>query len=573
MTSRRKLFAAIAAVIFVAGGAGWLASSSIHSPAELAARTAPPDASAILVPVEERVLSSDIVTRGTARFGSPQQLFLAPSALKPDSGIVSRLPLAGTELREGDVVLTTSGRPVFLLAGERPSFRDLGPGLTGDDVKQLEESLLRLGFDPGPADGVYDGSTGAAVTEWYSRAGFSAFQASTAQLEALRALNADSNSTQIELIGAQDALATAQAALDSARTANARAVQAAKDAQSAVTIAVAIADANNRAAAAEVAAKQAALNQLLAPSDPPATPAEIAVAQAELSLAQANAEVTRVTGEGDVAAARSAERAASSEVTSTTNDIRAAEAAVGNASAALVVRRRQAELASSELGRATAQAGVQTPADEVIFVTSAPVRVSELTVIAGAPVSGALMTVTNAVVAVDGSLRLEEATLAKAGMVVQIDEPDLNINATGVISRVAESPGTNGVDGFHVYFEVLVDGSPPALVGTSVRLTVPVESTGGAVLAVPVSAVTLSVDGSSRVQRQRDGVLEFVTVDPGLSAEGYVEVAPVGGELKIGDLVVIGFDLPAGQQDGSPQDTAPAPSAPAETAPAGTAGP
>ena len=572
MTSRRKLFIAIAGVILIAGGAGWLASSTIHSPAELAARTSPPDASAILVPAEERVLSSDIVTRGTARFGSPQQLFLAPSALKTDGGIVARLPLPGTELREGDVVLTTSGRPVFLLAGERPSFRDLGPGISGDDVRQLEESLTRIGFDPGQVDGVYDGSTGAAVAEWYSRAGFSAFEASAAQLEALRALNADSNSIQIELIGAQDSLATAQAALDSARAANTRAVQTAGDAQAAVTTAVAIADANNRVTAADVGVKQAALNNLLAAADPPATLEEIAASQAELSLAQATANVVRLTGEGDVAAARSAERAAVSDVTSTANDIRAAEAAVRNASASLAVRKRQADLAASELGRATAQAGVQLPADEVIFVVSAPVRVSEVAITAGAPVSGALMTVTNAVVAVDGALRLEEASLAKAGMAVQIDEPDLNINASGVISRVAESPGTNGVDGFHVYFEVLVDGAPASLVGTSVRLTVAVESTGGAVLAVPVSAVTLSADGTSRVQRQNNGVLEFVTVDPGLSAEGYVEVTAIAGELNAGDLVVIGFDQSAGQQASSPQDTTPAETAPAGT-PAGTASP
>lgn len=570
MTSRRKLFLAILGAIAVAGVAGWLASSSIHSPAELAARTAPPDASAILVPAEERVLSSDIVTRGTARFGSPQELFLSPSALKPEGGIVARLPLPGTELREGDVVLTTSGRPVFLLIGDRPSFRDLGPGLTGEDARQLEEALARLGFNPGTVDGVYDDATGAAVAEWYSLAGFSAFQASAAQLEAIRTLNADSNSTQIELISAQDALSTAQAALDSARAANARVLQAVADAQTAVTTATAIADANNRAASAEVAAKQAAVDTLVADGG---TPAETSAARADLSLAQAVAEVTRVTGEGDVTAAQSAERAASADVTSTSNDIRAAEAAVRNANAALTVRMRQADLAASELGLATAQAGVQVPADEVIYLASAPVRVSEVTVAAGAPVSGALMKVTNAVVAVDGALRLEEAALAKEGMVVQIDEPDLNINTTGVISRVAESPGTNGVDGFHVYFEVLVDGAPPSLVGTSVRLTVPVESTGGAVLAVPVSAVTLSADGSSRVQRQINGLLEFVTVDPGLSAEGYVEVTPVQGELKAGDLVVVGFDQLTGQQSALPQDSTAGGTAPAETSVAGTATP
>jgi hypothetical protein len=183
------------------------------------------------------------------------------------------------------------------------------------------------------------------------------------------------------------------------------------------------------------------------------------------------------------------------------------------------------------------------------------------------------MKVTSAVVAVDGSLRLEEAPLAKAGMAVQIDEPDLNIKEAGVISQVAESPGTNGVDGFHVWFEVLVDGSPTSLVGTSVRLIVPVESTGGAVLAVPVSAVTLSTDGSSRVQRQHNGVLEFVTVDPGLSAEGYVEVSPVEGDLQPGDLVVIGFDESPGQQIATPQESGTTSTTPAETAPAGTATP
>ena len=93
-----------------------------------------------------------------------------------------------------------------------------------------------------------------------------------------------------------------------------------------------------------------------------------------------------------------------------------------------------------------------------------------------------------------------------------------------------------------MYFEVLVDGSPQSLVGASVRLTVPVESTGGSVLAVPVSAVTLSADGSSRVQRDNNGKLEYVTVEPGLSAHGFVAVKPLDSALDPGDLVVVGFD-------------------------------
>ncbi len=541
MTGRGRVAGIVLAAVVLAAAAGWVAGSRIHSPAEVASRTAPPPAAPILVPAEERILSTDIVTRGTARFGSPQQLSLAPSALKPEAGVTARLPLAGTELREGDVVFTTSGRPVFLLTGEQPAFRDLGPGIEGNDVRQLEEALARMGFDAGPIDGVYDKRTEDAVAAWYERAGFAPFTASAQQLAAVRALEADRNSTEIDVISAQDSAATAESALDAARAAHARALEVSQASLSAVAAAVAMADANNRAAAAEVVAKQAALDAL----GDGATPAEIAAAEAELALARANAEVTRLTGERDVAAAQAAETASRADVTSALRDVRAAEKALGNANAALSVRYRQADIVASDLALAKLQAGVQVPADEVIFVASTPVRVADLVVERGGPATGPVMTVTDAIVAVDGSLRLEEAPLAEPGMPVIIDEPDLGIKATGIIRRVADSPGTNGVDGFHVYFEVLVDGSPPSLVGASVRMTIPVESTGGSVLAVPVGALTLSADGSSRVQRDDNGTLEFVTVEPGLSADGFVAVTPLDSVLNPGDLVVIGFDQQA----------------------------
>src|SRR5256712_13221466 len=188
--------------------------------------------------------------------------------------------------------------------------------------------------------------------------------------------------------------------------------------------------------------------------------------------------------------------------------------------AALILRQRQASVVESDLSIAKLQAGVQVPADELIFVSNAPVRLSEVQP-RNEQTGGTLITVTNASVAVDGSLRLEEAALAKAWMPVSIDEPDLGIKASGVISRVAGSPGTNGVDSFHVYFEVVVDQSPPALVGASVRLTVPVQATGGNVLAVPVSAVTLSADGSFRAQRIQQDKVGFDNVEQGLIGAGF----------------------------------------------------
>src|SRR5262245_56169130 len=76
---------------------GWMLASQIESPAEAAARTAPPTPSPILVPVEKRVLTSDIVTRGTARYGLPQSISVVPSVLKPSIGVITTLPLLNTQ--------------------------------------------------------------------------------------------------------------------------------------------------------------------------------------------------------------------------------------------------------------------------------------------------------------------------------------------------------------------------------------------------------------------------------------------------------------------------------------------
>jgi multidrug efflux pump subunit AcrA (membrane-fusion protein) len=383
---RRTLALGLFIVVVIAALAGWLAGELIRSPAEVAAQRTPPEPSPILVPVEERLLSSDVVTRGTARFGSPQALTLATSDLKSGHRIVTRLPATGANLAEGDVVLTVSDRPVFLFQGRTPSYRDLGPGVAGKDVRQLEAALDRIGVAPGRVDGLFDAETEQAVATLYSRVGFDPVQATEAQLQAIRPLEAE--------------------LLDNAR----------------------------------------------------------------------------------------------------------------------------------------AGAGIQFPADELIFVRSAPVRVTELSVDRGDPPKDPLMTVTDVIVAIDSSLPVEEAPLVRPGMKVLIDEPDLGIEETGVVSEVAETPGTEGVDGFHVYIEILVDGAPPSLVGASLRLTIPIESTKGAVLAVPVSALSLGPDGASRVQRVTDGKAEFVRVEPGLSAGGFVEVAPLDGTLEPGDLVVVGFE-------------------------------
>jgi multidrug efflux pump subunit AcrA (membrane-fusion protein) len=152
-----------------------------------------------------------------------------------------------------------------------------------------------------------------------------------------------------------------------------------------------------------------------------------------------------------------------------------------------------------------------------------------------------VLSVTDNQIVIDSSLPLDVAPLVKPGMEVAIDESALGFKAKGVVETVAESPGTRGVDGYHFYFAVRVGETPTPLQGFSLRLTMPIKSTQGAVITVPVSALALAADGTSRVQVQNSkGALEYVTVEPGLAADGFVEVKPIEGKLEPGQLVVVG---------------------------------
>ncbi len=536
--NQRKGAAVLIGTIVLASAAGWIAARGITSPAEVAARTAAPVASPILVPVEERQLSTNVVVRGTGRFGSPQKLTIATSTLKPNSGIVSDSVLSGTSMHEGDLVLTASGRPVFLLVGARPMSRDLGGGTTGDDVRQLEQALARLGFDPGPIDGVFDERTESAVSAFYARAGFAAFGPTAEQLTQLRARSVDLVTTNTETLVAADGQSAALAKLIEARGALDDARARAHAAPASVERAIALAAAQERSSMAEISAARAARDAIYATAPTP-PPVELATADRDLVRAQTAADSARLNGQRDIADAAVAAAAAERDAVVKRAALASVERALVSADNIAAARVRLARLAQDEADRARRSAGIQVPADEVIFVVNAPVRVSEVLVSRGDQIRGAAMVVTDSIVSIDSGLAVDDVALVKVGMTAQIEEPSLGIALKGVVKRIAGSPGTNGVDGFHVYFETSVDSPPPNLPGASVRLTIAVKSTSAAVLAVPTSALTLTAEGRSRVQVQRNGVGEFVDVVPGLSTNGYVEVT---GQLKKGDLVTIGVE-------------------------------
>lgn len=561
-----------------------VAGSRIESPAEAAARTAPPTPSPILVPVEQRVLSTRIVTRGTARFGLPQAVSLAPSTLKPAAGLVTVLPARNTQVTEGGVLLTASGRPVFVLQGDVPAYRDLVPGLHGNDVLQLEQALSRMHFDPGTVDGVYDQQTADAVARWYKARGWEPFGPTREQTTALRALERDAGDAAKAALSASAALAAAAPSVEAARASaahNARATAAdvsakltelraiQNDARTDATLALdserAKAAHANAAADTELTAQIA--DEAMIALDPRQPDMARRAARAKVDLARSAATKTRLEG---TAAILAAERASSQTATK----LEAAQAAVATAKlneqasklegekavrAALDAQKlaeldarlanERARQFASDLAIARQKMGVQVPVDEIVFIRALPVRVEELKVAVGAAATGPVLTVTDNELAIDSSLPIDTAALVKPGMKVSIDEQALGINASGTVQQVASAPGTHGVDGFHIYMAIHVDPTPTKLEGYSVRLTIPIKSTDGAVTAVPIAAVSLAADGGSRIQVQDDkGALAYMAVKPGLSADGFVAVTPMKGGLRPGQMVVIGYNEPKARE-------------------------
>jgi peptidoglycan hydrolase-like protein with peptidoglycan-binding domain len=79
-------------------------------------------------------------------------------------GTVTALPSEGTTITRGKALYRVDDEPVTLLYGTVPLYRDLHEGVDdGTDVRQLEQNLDALGYDPGTVDKHFSSLTAAAV--------------------------------------------------------------------------------------------------------------------------------------------------------------------------------------------------------------------------------------------------------------------------------------------------------------------------------------------------------------------------------------------------------------------------
>ena len=676
---RRGLAVGVAVGAAVAAAAGgWLAGRNITSPEQAALEAEPPPASLITVEVELAELTADVITRADVGYDEPTALSLSGALGDRESAlVVTAAPERGASLAEGEAAIEVAGRPVFLLAGAVPVFRDLRPQDRGPDVEQLEQALARLGHFDGEPDQLWDHATGAAVEAWYAAAGYRASGVSDAEQDLLRTARDRVARARDELAAADKALAEALKGptdldVQRARTEVASAASALQDArrragQTDAQAQATLTDARLAVSAAERAweaaerdttdaelARQAAVRavedarRLSDKAQASVGDAQWAVgtawaareqaanrfAQAEFrwqsaqagvhpdtgetptpaeheALRLASAEAARALGEAERAVADAEESVSDAAWAVADADLAVAEAeravtgaAARVADAQLAAERARADLeqrradvpdaadrsqaidsaelaerqaedrlaaaehslaellapadtdelssrvddARSEVDEAVARldeleesTGVWLPAGELIVLNRLPVRVDRITAEQGSRVSGSFMTVTGSELAVRGSVSERDVARIGEGAEARIEDRGLAEPVEGVIRLVDPRAGTRGVAPDRHYIEMVADGIPEDLVGKNVKVVIPVGGTDGAVLVVPVAALSATADGTTRVEvEQPDGSTRFVEVAAGLSTGGRVEVTPVAGELRAGDRVVVG---------------------------------
>ncbi|MFE0652676.1 peptidoglycan-binding protein [Streptomyces sp. NPDC059534] len=165
---RRRRGTAVALVLVAAlGGSGVLAVARPWERTDDASGRTPVEHGTVAV--RKGSLSTGIQVGGALGYDAPTPV------VAPGRGTVTALPAVGAVVRAGQRLYEVDGRPVVLFTGDRPMWRDLGPGVTdGPDVEQLKRNLIALGHADGlglAVDRKFTRGTATAVKRWQKALG------------------------------------------------------------------------------------------------------------------------------------------------------------------------------------------------------------------------------------------------------------------------------------------------------------------------------------------------------------------------------------------------------------------
>jgi peptidoglycan hydrolase-like protein with peptidoglycan-binding domain len=162
-----------AAVLVAVAVVGGLLAMSAARQASLTAQEPPPNTA----PVVKGKLSATVFDSGTLTYrarsdGSPY------SVINQARGTYTKLPDAGDQVDCGGLLYRVDDRPVLMLCGAVPAYRDLLAGAVGEDVRQLNRNLHTLGYDTiagveiGADDNAFTSRTEIALEALQRKTGF-----------------------------------------------------------------------------------------------------------------------------------------------------------------------------------------------------------------------------------------------------------------------------------------------------------------------------------------------------------------------------------------------------------------
>lgn len=473
------------------------------SPADAAASAKPPAAGPVTVAVTSEELRSTVTARGDVGFANATEVKLGAS--EEPQVVTGSVPALGDKLTTLSIALEVAGRPLIVLPGDLPAYRDMKLGMSGPDVKQLKAAMVAAGIGVGdPNSNVFDAATASAVQALYQKVGYAAPTPPGQEGGDEDPVTAAQQAYE----DAADALTSAEKALAAAGGTKASEVQTADNA---------VSSAKRAFDAARAAVDQAAA---ATPADP------VALAQAKATLGDAEDALK-------LAQTQRTEAGAAKDTSAEADAVASAKKTLSRA--------------GESLKKAKEKALPGLPMNEVLFLGGLPRQVSSVTAVRGTPLSTeeAAMTVSSAVLQVTASVGKTDAERVKqGGVAVFIGDDGKEHNAK--VAAVSAPDADSGDISITLTPDPLTPEEVTLLEGQNVRVSLPIESTNGKVLAVPLAAVITGADGGSKVEvvegdpSKADAKTRTVRVTTGLAAGDLIEVRPTKEKLKAGDLVVVG---------------------------------
>lgn len=174
---RTAIVLIVTSAILVA--AGVLLGDYFETPDEASLRQSP-ESVPVADPLRREVLERTVIIRGVT---APVERTIARLPDGIQGKVVTDVMVEpGHHLASGQVLLEVEGRPVIILTGTFPGWRDLvWPMPAGPDIAQLQSALAELGLFTDEVSGRFEATTLLAVLDLYASVGYEPPSRSTVQ--------------------------------------------------------------------------------------------------------------------------------------------------------------------------------------------------------------------------------------------------------------------------------------------------------------------------------------------------------------------------------------------------------